>query len=399
MCTAFFILGGGCAGCSSGNAADDAARDVTSRGGGGNGGVTASTSSAPATPCASPSLLILFNRDEFFDRETAPAGFWADHPALLAGRDLRRGGTWLGVTRAGRWALLTNFREPDPRSAGPAAPSRGALPTDFLTGSAGPLEYLQSVAEGLHAHNGFNLVVGDARSGAAAYLTNRGPAGAPGHGAPVPLGPGVYGLSNGPLGRARHPHDHDGDGDGDGHTHQAALQKKTGWAKVDDGVAALRSLLASGALDAPFPATLPWASLFGSGLMGRTARDPPGRLPPTGLPQSVETVLSSLFIPATTGVLSDVPYGTRCQTGVAVGADGRSAVLVERSGCVDEGACAAEAAADDDEDDGDGACVPVRWTQVVHEFTVEAGEGGAVVVDEAGACASPESEGRPLVAG
>lgn len=95
-------------------------------------------------------------------RPTQPAHFWPDHPSILAGRDVLRQGTWLGVTRTGRVALLTNYRERLPSHATTQAtedggdvvsgasfvkttnaPSRGALTANFLTGSASPLEYLQ----------------------------------------------------------------------------------------------------------------------------------------------------------------------------------------------------------------------------------------------------------------
>ena len=69
-------------------------------------------------------LIVAANRDEYFGRPAAPAGFWDDHPNVLAGRDLEAGGTWLGVTLDGRFAALTNYRNPADRKTG--APSRGA---------------------------------------------------------------------------------------------------------------------------------------------------------------------------------------------------------------------------------------------------------------------------------
>lgn len=372
MCTAFFVIG-----------------EAEPR-----GGHDASTSAPAAAPPPSLSLLLLFNRDEFLDRETAPASFWGDHPHVLAGRDLRRGGTWVGVTKTGRWALLTNFRELNFSGAGPGAPSRGVLPTDFLTGHQSPLEYLEGLVtsrSGMAAHNGFNLVVGVAGGGggggaaaAAAYLTNRGPPGAPGHGRPVALGSGVYGLSNGPLGRGGASH-------------------ATGWVKVDAGVAALRSFMGpDGALAGPpppSPAALPWGTLFGAGLMGCAVRAPPGALPRTGVPPEYEAALSSTFIPPTRNLFGQgkgLVYGTRSQTGVALFSDGRG-VLVERSAAVAE-----------EEDCGNPpppstpTPVPIAWTEVVHEFVVEAGgaDGGdVVVVDEAGGCAGGPEEGEAGLVG
>ena len=80
-------------------------------------------------------LVVVANRDEFHMRATAPVSFWEDAPQLLAGRDLEAGGTWLGVTRQGRFAAITNVREPGVEAPS-GAPSRGALVRDFLLGEA-----------------------------------------------------------------------------------------------------------------------------------------------------------------------------------------------------------------------------------------------------------------------
>ncbi|HEY6838253.1 MAG TPA: NRDE family protein, partial [Geobacteraceae bacterium] len=79
-------------------------------------------------------LIVAANRDEYHVRPTAPAAFWEETPQLLAGRDLQGGGTWLGMTTTGRFAALTNFREPHRHH--PSAPSRGRLVSDFLQGDA-----------------------------------------------------------------------------------------------------------------------------------------------------------------------------------------------------------------------------------------------------------------------
>ncbi|MCR9105253.1 MAG: NRDE family protein [Gammaproteobacteria bacterium] len=134
-------------------------------------------------------LVVAANRDEFHERPTAPSAFWQEHPQVLAGRDLELGGTWLGTTRTGRFAAVTNFRDPD-RTA-PAPCSRGALPLDFLLGTASPQRYLQAVAQRAHQYAGFNLLVGT--GDALWYLSN-----SPGE-QPQPLAPGIYGLSNARL--------------------------------------------------------------------------------------------------------------------------------------------------------------------------------------------------------
>lgn len=101
-------------------------------------------------------LWVAANRDEFRVREAAPASWWPE--GLLAGRDLVAGGTWLGVTRAGRFAALTNFRDPSAPSKG--ARSRGALPVGFLLGEASPKAFLEHVRRERADYAGFNLLAG-----------------------------------------------------------------------------------------------------------------------------------------------------------------------------------------------------------------------------------------------
>ncbi|MEZ5502122.1 MAG: NRDE family protein [Halioglobus sp.] len=159
---------------------------------------------------ASYPLVVAANRDEFYSRPTAASDFWAEHPHLLAGRDLLQGGTWMGVTSGGRFAAVTNFR--DPSRSTPAPRSRGELPLDFLAGSQGPAEFLDDVANRAGDYAGFNLLVGD-RSGLW-YFTNSDIE------ASRPLAPGIYGLSNARL--------------------------DTPWPKVELGKAKLRALLEDG---------------------------------------------------------------------------------------------------------------------------------------------------------
>lgn len=130
-------------------------------------------------------LILASNRDEFYDRPTAPAGFWEDEPQLLAGRDLKECGTWLGITKSGKIATLTNFR--DPRSVRDDAPTRGKLINDFLLNNDAPEEYLQRVKEKAHVYNGFNLIFGYIFD--LYYFSNKG-------GLFQKLSPGLYGLSN-----------------------------------------------------------------------------------------------------------------------------------------------------------------------------------------------------------
>jgi uncharacterized protein with NRDE domain len=134
-------------------------------------------------------LLVAANRDEFHGRPTAHSGFWADHPALLAGRDLQQGGTWMGVTRSGRFAAVTNYRDPAGVIAAPC--SRGDLPLSYLTGAQPPEDFLGSLTHRARDYAGFNLLVGDRHS--LWYYSNSD------NQAPRRLSPGIYGLSNAAL--------------------------------------------------------------------------------------------------------------------------------------------------------------------------------------------------------
>jgi uncharacterized protein with NRDE domain len=133
-------------------------------------------------------LLVAANRDEYHTRPTAHAAFWQDAPHILGGRDLQDGGTWMGVTRAGRFAALTNHRT----QTGPqtAMRSRGHLVADFLRSSGPAQSYCQSVAADASKYNGFNLLAGD--SEALAYTGNHSPL-------PQAVAPGIHTLSNARL--------------------------------------------------------------------------------------------------------------------------------------------------------------------------------------------------------
>jgi uncharacterized protein with NRDE domain len=114
-------------------------------------------------------LIVAANRDEFHDRASEPAHVWDDPPGLLAGRDAVAGGTWLGVNRRGRFALVTNFHEP---GAGRSeAPSRGQLPLAFLASSATADTYASALATTTFRYNGFNLLLGNLAG--ALCLSNR----------------------------------------------------------------------------------------------------------------------------------------------------------------------------------------------------------------------------------
>ncbi|HXZ97697.1 MAG TPA: NRDE family protein [Burkholderiales bacterium] len=130
-------------------------------------------------------LLLAANRDEYYERPTAAAAFWEEHLALVGGRDLQKHGTWLGVTRAGRFAAVTNFRQG--LALKKNAPSRGTLVSSFLTRKEMPQDYLQRLQQHAAQYDGFNLIAGDVDE--VYYYSNRGRK-------VQKLAPGLYGLSN-----------------------------------------------------------------------------------------------------------------------------------------------------------------------------------------------------------
>ncbi|MCR3922175.1 MAG: NRDE family protein [Firmicutes bacterium] len=107
-------------------------------------------------------LVLAANRDEFYSRPTEPAAFWQDQPNILAGKDLVAGGTWLGVTRAGRFAAITNYRDPALENSN--RPSRGDVVSKYLAGTDNPAAYMDMMIEKRNTYNGFNLIVGDGHS-------------------------------------------------------------------------------------------------------------------------------------------------------------------------------------------------------------------------------------------
>ncbi|MBS4031576.1 MAG: NRDE family protein [Clostridiales bacterium] len=131
------------------------------------------------------SLALAANRDEYYERPTAQATFWDDCPDVLAGRDLAAGGTWLGITRTGRFAALTNYRDPALTVKNPR--SRGHLVSDYLCGNLSPGDYMAMLSKNNSEFNGFNLLAGDSQS-LWHYCNIKG--------TPQRLPPGLYGLSN-----------------------------------------------------------------------------------------------------------------------------------------------------------------------------------------------------------
>jgi uncharacterized protein with NRDE domain len=131
-------------------------------------------------------LVVAANRDEFHERPTAPMAKWPAPDGIIAGRDLRAGGTWLAMDRARRFGIVTNFRELQPPASG--ARSRGNLIPDYLRNEAGAERYLEELQPTAGAHSGFNLLLTDRDS--LWYASNRAEQFA------RRLPPGIYGLSN-----------------------------------------------------------------------------------------------------------------------------------------------------------------------------------------------------------
>lgn len=106
-------------------------------------------------------LVLAANRDESYDRPTAPAYFWKDDPNILAGRDLRKMGTWLGISKTGRFAALTNFRDFSKQNKKDKVNSRGEIVHNFLSSSMKPENYLHDIHRNKDQYDGFNVLVGD----------------------------------------------------------------------------------------------------------------------------------------------------------------------------------------------------------------------------------------------
>lgn len=130
-------------------------------------------------------LIVAANRDEFYERPTAPAHYWEDYPHILAGRDLNKMGTWMGVTKAGRFAALTNYRNPEEKTN--EKRSRGELVGDFLKCDVHSEDYMQKVVKNRKLYPGYNLLVGDTNE--LYYYSNI-------EDKLLRVEPGIYGLSN-----------------------------------------------------------------------------------------------------------------------------------------------------------------------------------------------------------
>lgn len=220
-------------------------------------------------------MIVAANRDEFYERPTEQAAFWSDAPDILAGRDLKHGGTWLGVTKGGKFAAVTNYRDPF-ASAGNV--SRGELVNNFLMDDKDAESYLRNIERHADDYSGFNLFVADEES--LAYFSNR-------ELKIKKLTVGIYGLSNHLL--------------------------DTSWNKVVRGKAALSALVEKGEISTE--------DVFAFLSDNKQADD--SVLPDTGIGLEKERLLSPIFI-------TSPIYGTRSSTVVLIETNGE-VTFVERT--------------------------------------------------------------------
>ncbi|WP_281719074.1 NRDE family protein [Pandoraea apista] len=232
-------------------------------------------------------LILLANRDEFFERPAEPMHWWHDRPDVLGGRDLRGGGTWMGVNRAGRFAALTNFRDGRAPMASKDAPSRGLLVSAMLDATSFDAD-LARVERHAHEYAGFNLLAGDLPAGKLFWLGNRAdhvggnlkaPPAIPVNPVAHAISPGLHGLSNAVM--------------------------DTPWPKLLSRRDALADALSRNADDTTLLQ-----------IMRDPTEAPDDALPETGVSQTLERTLSAAFI-------ASPAYGTRCTTLLRYHRDGR----------------------------------------------------------------------------
>lgn len=215
-------------------------------------------------------LIFAANRDEFYERPTKAASFWEEYPDLLAGKDLKSGGTWMGITKQGDFSALTNYRDPSISKDNP--PSRGDLVLDFLANESNPENYLNRVDQKSDQYNGFNLLVGNPDQ--LMYYSNR-------QKQLRNIELGLYGLSNELL--------------------------DTPWPKVQKAKNDMQTIIQSEEISKE--------ALFE--LLQYDKPAPDDQLPHTGIPKELERAVSPIFIKTD-------KYGTRNST----------IVLMDKSGNV-----------------------------------------------------------------
>ena len=206
-------------------------------------------------------LIVAANRDEFYLRPTSPAHYWKDHPHILAGRDLEKMGTWMGVTTKGRFAALTNYRDPLEDTNGKH--SRGEIVANALNDTGNLKEYIHTLINDHDRFPGYNLLAGDINE--LYYYSNKG-------NDPQIVKPGIHGVSNHLL--------------------------NTDWPKVTKGKYGMSKIISKEKENLV-------EELFN--LLKNTETSPDHLLPNTGVTLEWERMLSSMFI-------KSKDYGTRSST-------------------------------------------------------------------------------------
>ena len=216
------------------------------------------------------------NRDEFYNRPSSQANFWKENSEILAGRDLQAGGTWMGITKKGKFAAITNFR--DLKNHRNDAPSRGKLTVDFLANNIHPEEYYGFLKSDLNKFNGFNLILGNIDE--LYYFSNKNEA-------LKKLEPGIHGISNALL--------------------------NTPWPKVEKSKKQLEALFGQNEIHPNEVMNI---------LYDKNKADDDD-LPDTGVGIELERMLSPVFI-------KSEKYGTRCSNVVLVDRD-NTVSFIEKS--------------------------------------------------------------------
>lgn len=214
-------------------------------------------------------LIVVANRDEFYPRPTKQADWWEEHPTMLAGKDIKGNGSWLGMSKNGKFAALTNYRDGFNEKKG--APTRGKLVTNYLVNPVAAEDYLKDIAQTGEQYNGYNLLTFDGQN--IWHYSNKS-------NQITPIQPGVHGLSNALL--------------------------NSNWPKINKGKAKLSALIEPNedfSIEAGFQ------------MMLDTEKAADDDLPKTGVPYEWEKELSSMCIRTDN-------YGTRCSTVILWGADG-----------------------------------------------------------------------------
>lgn len=215
-------------------------------------------------------LILAGNRDEFYGRPTRKAQFWSEegYPDILAGKDLKGGGTWLGVHKDGRWGTLTNYRDPSIQKEDP--PTRGELVTDYLKSGRSAMDYLQDVTQKADEYNGFNLLLWDTKG--FYHYSNQSKK-------VINISHGIHGISNALL--------------------------DTPWPKLTSANRQLAEVIQEEEISKE--------KLFE--LLKDETKAAEEHLPVTGIPKDLEKAVSSIFIKTEN-------YGSRCSTVLLIDKEG-----------------------------------------------------------------------------